>query len=223
MKFKRYFIGDSTISWRVEGEISREISAVILKLYRMINNSEIKKELNIHDIVPSYNAIGLHFDPAQASIERIIEKSENIIKNEILNRDIEKEILNRDISKFGEVSEKKHIIPVSYNGEDLKRVADLNKITEKDVVKIHTEPEYTVAMVGFLPHFPYLIGLNKRIETPRLDNPRTKVPKGSVAIGGAQTGIYPSDSPGGWNLIGNCDSSLLIDIKPGDSVEFKEI
>ncbi len=211
MEFKSYFVGDSTISWRVEGEISREISAVILKLYRMINNSEIKKELNIHDIVPSYNAIGLHFDPAKASIERIIEKSENIIKNEIL-----------DISNFSD-SEKKHIIPVSYNGEDLKRVADLNKITEKDVVKIHTKPNYTVAMVGFLPHFPYLIGLDQRIETPRLDNPRTKVPKGSVAIGGAQTGIYPSDSPGGWNLIGNTDPSLLIDIKPGDSVEFKEI
>ena len=90
------------------------------------------------------------------------------------------------------------------------------------MVTIHTKAEYTVAMVGFLPHFPYLTGLDKKIETPRLDNPRTKVPKGSVAIGGAQTGIYPVESPGGWNLIGTTDPLLLVDIEPGDIVEFKE-
>ena len=215
MKIKRYFISDQTIAWSIGNKISDESSAVILTLYRIIKDKKIMEELNILDVVPSYNAIALHFDPWQANIEIIIEKIDTIIKEKILNADILK------LKKM--IQGKKIIIPVSYNGEDLKRVADYNKMTEKQVIKIHTKAKYRVAMVGFLPHFPYLIGLDKKIETPRLNNPRIKVPKGSVAIGGVQTGIYPKESPGGWNLIGTTDPSLLIDIKPGDEIEFQNV
>ncbi len=100
-------------------------------------------------------------------------------------------------------------------------MADLNGLDVATVIDLHAAAEYTVAMVGFQPHFPYLIGLDDRIATPRLDSPRTRVPAGTVAIGGAQTGIYPRQSPGGWNMIGTTDPSRLIPINPGDTVIFK--
>jgi KipI family sensor histidine kinase inhibitor len=78
-------------------------------------------------------------------------------------------------------------------------------------------------MIGFQPHFPYLIGLNKLLETPRLDSPRSRVPAGSVGIGGCQTGIYPQNSPGGWNLIGITDPDLLTQLQPADRLRFKEV
>ncbi len=92
----------------------------------------------------------------------------------------------------------------------------------REVIDLHRQTEFMVAMVGFKPHFPYLIGLDERLVTPRLASPRTKIPAGSVAIGGAQTGIYPVESPGGWNLIGTTDPELLQEIRPGDTVVFKE-
>ena len=77
-------------------------------------------------------------------------------------------------------------------------------------------------MVGFKPFFPYLIGLDPRLETPRLASPRKRVAAGSVAIGGAQTGIYPEDSPGGWNIVGRMDPQQLQTILPGDIIIFHQ-
>lgn len=87
-------------------------------------------------------------------------------------------------------------------GEDLKDVAEINKLTEDEVIKIHSGTDYLIYMLGFLPGFAYLGGLDDRIKTPRLQNPRTKIHAGAVGIGGEQTGIYPLSSPGGWRLIG---------------------
>lgn len=80
-------------------------------------------------------------------------------------------------------------------GEDLKDVAEINKLTEDEVVKIHSGTDYLIYMLGFLPGFAYLGGLDDRIKTPRLQNPRTKIHAGAVGIGGEQTGIYPLSSP----------------------------
>ena len=96
-------------------------------------------------------------------------------------------------------------IPVCYGGsygEDLKDVAAHAGLTEEEVIKLHSSVDYNIYMLGFLPGFPYLGGLDPKLFTPRLDNPRTKIPEGSVGIGGEQTGIYPLESPGGWRLIG---------------------
>lgn len=97
----------------------------------------------------------------------------------------------------------------------------------EDVVRLHVANEYTVAMLGFAPGFPYLLGLDPRLATPRLSTPRTHVAAGSVAIGGAQTGLYPRASPGGWNLIGRTDLVLFDPLRdppallaPGDRVRF---
>jgi KipI family sensor histidine kinase inhibitor len=100
-------------------------------------------------------------------------------------------------------------IPVSYDGEDLPEVAGLTGLEPEEVVRRHTAPEYTVAFLGFSPGFPYLVGLDPALEVPRRDTPRTSIPAGSVGLAGNQTGIYPTASPGGWQLIGRTDVTLF--------------
>lgn len=94
-------------------------------------------------------------------------------------------------------------IPVVYDGPDLARVAQLNRLSIDDVRELHSAPIYKVYMLGFSPGFPYLGDLDPRLHTPRLASPRTRVAAGSVAIGGEHTGIYSVESPGGWNIIGH--------------------
>lgn len=125
-------------------------------------------------------------------------------------------------------------IPVSYDGMDLKRVSEHARLTVDQVIAIHSQTIYKVYALGFSPGFPYLGDLDPRLHTPRLSSPRPRVPAGSVAIGGEHTGIYPADSPGGWNLIGRTPR-LLFDpnrakasgqasdaflLHPGDRVQF---
>jgi len=121
-------------------------------------------------------------------------------------------------------------IPVVYGtaaGPDLGEVARHAGLTEKQVVELHSSVDYVVWFLGFQPGFPYLGGLPEQLATPRRDEPRLQVPAGSVGIGGAQTGIYPIATPGGWQLIGhtplplfdpNRDEPVLL--RPGDTVRF---
>ncbi|MDD6909921.1 5-oxoprolinase subunit PxpB [Actinobacillus minor] len=121
-------------------------------------------------------------------------------------------------------------IPVHYGGEygeDLHYVADYHNTTPEEIIRRHTEPTYTVFMMGFQPGFPYLGGLPENLHTPRRDVPRTKVPAGAVGIGGSQTGIYPFTSPGGWQLLGKTYTQLFdvnqtppVLLKAGDQVRF---
>ncbi|MFC3875449.1 5-oxoprolinase subunit PxpB [Neisseria musculi] len=121
-------------------------------------------------------------------------------------------------------------IPVVYGGEfgeDLAEVAAFHQTSPEEIVRRHTEPVYTVFMMGFQPGFPYLGGLPETLHTPRRAVPRIKVPAGSVGIGGSQTGVYPFASPGGWQVIGRTDAPLFrLDADPptllaaGDTVEF---
>ncbi|WP_394390588.1 5-oxoprolinase subunit PxpB [Shewanella woodyi] len=96
-------------------------------------------------------------------------------------------------------------LPVVYGGKygpDLDEVARVHQLNTSEVIRMHTTPEYTVLFLGFQPGFPYLDGLNNHLFTPRLSTPRLSIPAGSVGIGGEQTGIYPKEAPGGWQLIG---------------------
>jgi inhibitor of KinA len=100
-------------------------------------------------------------------------------------------------------------IPVVYDGPDLDRVAELNKLTRQEVIELHSSRTYRVHVLGFSPGFPYLSELDPKLHTPRLANPRPRVAAGSVAIGGEHTGIYSVDSPGGWNIIGHTSVKLF--------------
>ena len=121
-------------------------------------------------------------------------------------------------------------IPVFYNGEDLKDVAMQHQLTVEEVIKIHTERTYRVYMIGFLPGFAYMGKVDERIATPRHGRPRTNVPAGSVGIAGFQTGIYPLNSPGGWQLIGQTPLKIFDTkkevpclLKAGNIVQFVSI
>lgn len=124
-------------------------------------------------------------------------------------------------------------IPVCYGGEyglDLDAVAERARLSRDDVIARHAAAEYVVAMLGFAPGFPYLLGLDPALQMPRRATPRTRVPAGSVAIGGEQTGIYPRELPGGWHLVGRTPV-VLFDARrdppcllaPGDRVRFRAI
>src|SRR5688572_19687199 len=100
------------------------------------------------------------------------------------------------------------VVPVVYDGPDLPFLREHTGLATEEIIRLHGEPTYLVRMIGFLPGFPYLSGLPPRLAAPRLPSPRRAVPAGSVGIGGAQTGVYPIESPGGWRLIGRTSLKL---------------
>ena len=124
-------------------------------------------------------------------------------------------------------------IPVCYEEEfalDLARVAKHTSLAPDAIVALHSSAEYTVACIGFMPGFPFLAGLPEKLRVPRLESPRTKVPAGSVAIANAQAGIYPLESPGGWNVLGRTPVQLFRAnaikptlLQPGDRIRFRKI
>ncbi len=154
-----------------------------------------------------------------------------------LNREIRPQDFMRDLSRIEiDFSKKKHIkktiwkIPVHYasnQSKDIAFVAKHNSLTIEEVIKIHAQKIYPIYFIGFLPGFLYLGGLDKRLHTPRKLTPDLTIPKGTVAIGGAQTGIYPTNSPGGWQSIGITPIELF-DVNqnppsifnPGDYIQF---
>lgn len=124
---------------------------------------------------------------------------------------------------------REHSIPVSYDGDDLGEVARETGLSAAGIVALHTGASYTVAFLGFMPGFPYLLGLPPALRLSRLATPRTAVPAGAVAIAGEWAGIYPSSSPGGWRILGRTDRALFDPhaaqpslLQPGDRVRFVE-
>ncbi|MBI2686523.1 MAG: 5-oxoprolinase subunit PxpB [Acidobacteria bacterium] len=121
----------------------------------------------------------------------------------------------------------RHEIPIHYDGPDLPNVAQLHSISIERVIELHANAEYKVAFLGFVPGFAYLKGLPELLKTPRLSSPRKSVPAGSLGIAGAQTGIYPISTPGGWQLIGRTEVTLFNPantpmslLQTGDTVKF---
>jgi KipI family sensor histidine kinase inhibitor len=118
-------------------------------------------------------------------------------------------------------------ILVTYDGDDLVTVGELTGLSVHEVVAAHSASSYTVAFLGFAPGFAYLVGGDKRLHVPRLDEPRRRVPAGAVAIAGPYSGVYPREGPGGWRLLGTTDVALFDPARrppallaPGDRVRF---
>lgn len=199
-------VGDACLSFVFGGEISIEASRRVLHAYGRLRDSALRQRLGLLDLVPTYRSLAVHVEPG-TELGRIA---------------AELEAFFIQLPPPQAVAGPLHELPTVYDGEDLPRVAGLHGMDIGQVVGLHAGRSYPVAMVGFRPHFPYLIGLSPELETPRLDSPRIRVPAGAVAIGGAQTGIYPEESPGGWNLIGRTRPELLHTIRPGDRVVFVE-
>lgn len=212
---KKYFMGESAICWSLGDAISSAGSARVLRVHRALKKLQREAKLDVLDVVPSYNSVAVYFNPISVDIQQIQDHVQAVIDDD-----------DRTAAAKGSTPEilgKRTVLPVQYDGEDIERVAAHTGLSWKDVISLHVNATYSVAMIGFLPHFPYLIGLNQKLITPRLDKPRTHVPAGSVAIGGNQTGVYPCASPGGWNILGTTDPALLVHIEPGDYIVFREI
>jgi len=181
-------------------EFGTEIDPVInARVHRLANTLKEKMPEYIQDVVPTYRSLMVYFDPLA-------------ISRETLQKNIAKYLDELGSASAASDTARIITIPVSYGGEfgpDLEFVAKHNSITEDEVVAIHTSIPYLVYMLGFAPGFPYLGGMSERIATPRLASPRVKIPAGSVGIAGKQTGIYPLESPGGWQLIGRTPLTLF--------------
>ncbi|GLZ31452.1 allophanate hydrolase [Lentzea sp. NBRC 105346] len=141
---------------------------------------------------------------------------------------VRQKLENIDLSAPPQTDKQKIVIPVHYDGPDLELVADTANLTKEQVVELHTGATYEVAFCGFAPGFGYLTGLPEPLQQPRLDEPRTKVPAGSVGIAGEYTAAYPRATPGGWRLIGRTEITLFDPradrptlLAPGDEVRFE--
>ena len=172
------------------------------------------------DLVPSYNSLMVYYDVLSIDEPEMRDRLKDALQD--LSSDGDEE----GSKKAGKL----HRIPVYYDvsvGPDLSRIAESNNCSVDDVIKAHTQQTYRVYAMGFAPGFAYLGEVPKNIRTPRLDNPRKKITAGSVAIAESQTAVYPSASPGGWNIIGRTSTQLynpsagtISPLNVGDEVEF---
>lgn len=154
----------------------------VLSLYARLDEEPLE---GVVDMVPAATTLLLTIDRSVTDVERISRAVSTIT------------VGTHRRATSGEIE-----VPVTYDGADLAEVARLTGLTEREVVQAHTGTAWTVAFCGFAPGFGYMVGGDPRLEVPRRDNPRTKVPPGSVAIAGEFASIYPRESPGGWQLIG---------------------
>lgn len=215
-------LGESTLLLRFGTRLDAAVNARVHAASAMLRAAHLP---GIVDIVPAYATLGLHYEPSAwiggqggSPARHITAAVKAIFRTPPAE-------VHRETAMIE--------IPVCYDGEfgpDLDELARHAGLDAAAVVARHTAGIYRVAMLGFAPGFPYLFGLDPALHMPRRASPRTRVPAGSVAIGGAQTGIYPSELPGGWQLIGRTPANLFDArrdppalLMPGDSVRFVRI
>ena len=170
------------------------------------------------EAVPAYSALTVHYDP-----ERIGYADMRALLARLAAQSL-------DASPAPEAVVE---LPVLYGGDagpDLDFVCAHSGLSRDEVIALHAGRDYLIYLLGFTPGFPYLGGLDERLHTPRLETPRTRIPAGSVGIAGGQTGVYPSDTPGGWRIIGRTPVRLYdpqrsapILLRPGESIRFVPI
>ena len=205
--------GDSAVlvDWgnRIDPLINRQVHAFARRM-REEMPALIEVVPGYSNVLVSYNATTLSYEEVAGIIRRVASSC---------------------TSNDSEV--RRYTLPVVYGGEyapDLEDVARHHSLTPDEVVKRHSSRDYPIYCIGFSPGFPFLGGLDDSLATPRLDTPRPRVPAGSVGIGGSQTGVYPTSTPGGWRLIGRTPVVLFdparippVAYRPGDLIRFQPI
>lgn len=219
-------LGDSALVIQLGEGISTILHKKIINLVDLIENDPFDGFI---EVVPSYNNVTIYYDPVTIRLKNSTSQFESSFKQV---SDRVKDYIER--INDNELPQKRFIeIPVLYGNEfgpDLEYIATYNKIPSEKVIELHTEKEYLVYMLGFAPGFPFFGGVDKRISTPRKEKPRPAIPAGSVGIAGEQTGVYPIETPGGWQVIGrtpvnlfNPEMSSPTLLQPGDRVRFTPI
>jgi len=196
-------------------------SALLVELGRRVDTAlntralalaeALRKRRDVREAVPGYASVAVHYDPEQVTYRGL---------SGVIQRLVE---AKPPPAPYGRL----HRIPVVYDGPDLEASATELGLSVETLVRLHTEPTYRCFMIGFAPGWAYLGPLPEELRLPRRSVPRTHVPAGSVAIAGAQTGVYPLPTPGGWHLIGRTSMRLFLPssdppslLRTGDRVKF---
>lgn len=204
--------GDTALVVEFGDRIDARLSALVLGLYKRL---EAAQEPGVVELVPTMRSLMVHYDPLLTSRAHLEIRIGDLLQG----------------LEGAEIKGRRWSLPVCYEGEDfapdLAEVARRTATTPEEVVALHTRGWNLVYMVGFLPGLPYIGGLDPKLELPRRENPRTRVPAGSVSIATTMTCIYPLESPGGWHLIGRTPVPLFdltrdpaVLLAPADEVRF---
>jgi len=179
--------GDCALLVELEQRISEEINDKVRSLMKTLETAKIT---GILEMVPTYSSLLILYEPKKISYENLSKQIEMFYQR---------------LEKGEEQKKRLFKIPCCYSSHfapDLSDMEELTHLSKRDIISLHSGTNYRIYMLGFLPGFVYLGGLDPQINAPRLKTPRLKIPKGAVAIGGSQTGVYPLTSPGGWRIIG---------------------
>ena len=224
MNYKISPISENALTIEFGHEISVELNEKVIQLADFI---EKNKFAGLIELVPAYSSLTVFYDLI------IVRKNYQDFPNAFSAVRVWAEKALKNLPRVKKTKPRLIKIEVNYSEEmapDLEFVATRAKLTKDEVIKIHTGQTYRVFMIGFLPAFAYLGEVDERIATPRHETPRTKVKKGSVGIAGKQTGIYPLESPGGWQIIGHTQVEMFQPeggeislLKTGDLVEFYDL
>lgn len=208
-------LGDQAIVIEVGQEISDEVQAKVRMVTQLL---EDRPPNWMVEAIPAFTTIAIFYDPVIALYETVEAELKNLLQHG-----------QESAASEGRMVE----IPVCYGGEfgpDLEFVAKHNGLTPEEVVAIHSGGTYSVHMIGFAPGFPFIGGMSETIAAPRRDSPRLRIPERTVGIAGKQTGVYPIETPGGWQLIGRTPLRLFRPedevpslLRAGDKIIFKEI
>ncbi|RXT04934.1 5-oxoprolinase subunit PxpB [Ammoniphilus sp. CFH 90114] len=222
MNYQVYPLGETALVVALGDSINLETHNKVKALAKFLDEQPFT---GLVEYVPAFTTVTVFYDPLQFADDEQVSAYKRVsdIMDSIMNQLKEEERGNFRVME----------IPVCYGGRfgpDLEFVAEHNGLTPEEVVEIHTSGEYLVYMIGFAPGFPYIGGMSERIAAPRRPSPRLAIPAGSVGIAGKQTGVYPIETPGGWQLIGQTPLQLFrpLDSSPsllqaGDQVRFVSV
>lgn len=213
-------LGDNGLLIHLDNCVDEVINNKVLSLFRQIKAAGF----SFLDVVPAYSSIAIHYD-----VLKLRTKEGTAFENV---KSLVEPLLSQEVSS-PYASIRNLSIPVCYAerfAPDIDEMAMQKNIQAEEIIRLHTTKTYRVYMIGFLPGFAYMGKVDERIATPRKAQPRTSVPPGSVGIAGEQTGIYPLNSPGGWNIIGRTPVKVFdatkdeaVFFQPGDEVSFYSI
>jgi inhibitor of KinA len=226
-------LGDSALIVRMRerfDDAPEQTLDTVLRAFQQLQNAAIP---GVIELAPAYTSVTAFFDPI--SVAKGAETPDKVF--DWLAAPIRAAVAAGADRGRHRIATQRRVrlveIPVCYDPEfglDIDDVARHAAISPSEVIRLHSTAEYRVACIGFVPGFPFLAGLPKELATPRRDVPRKQIPPGSVGIGGAQTGIYPLRSPGGWNLIGRTPLRLFDPqknppalLRAGERVRFRKI
>lgn len=208
-------LGEAALVLRFGTAIDEAVNQRVLDAWRALEDAAIP---GVIESVPAYATLTVCFDPMHHAADRLATRLRGLL---------------RGIGAREPLEGRRVELPVCYEGEhapDIEELARHAGLSVAEVVRRHSDTEYRVFFIGFSPGFPYLGGLDPALAMPRRDTPRLAVPAGSVAIGGAQTGVYPQRSPGGWRLIGRTPLPLFDSsrepaclLSPGDRLRFMPV